>query len=327
MSDFQSLSNSRQLNMMLFLGGFLVPLLGIVPACMGFFHSFPADAPAGNTFFRIVMVVVSCGLGWLTVWYVKKTYPKEIRLGESLQLHYLNRTVTKAYSDIEVANLAEQNGKVDGARISETIFTLKFTDKTTVKVSVDPEENAPFFEELRRRLGTASQADEELSSLILDRTSYVAAYSILPHCVFQDFDSFIKTCQQHPEMVGKFLGTMAGETMGFRPPETYLDQYRCYLGNFDDREYLAIEYPTKQPGDEEDTDTVRQVLAPYFSVILFGSAAPPQLFNLGQAPFGNDTTVRGITGDGTNANLGPGPTPNLELFLDAIRKRLTSRQA
>ena len=128
-------------------------------------------------------------------------------------------------------------------------------------------------------------------------------------------------------MVGKFLGSTAGETMGFRPPATYLDQYRCHFGNFDGREYMAIEYPTKQPADHEDSETLRHTLAPYFSVILFGTAAPPQFFNLGQAPFGNRTTVREITSNGTNVNLGPGPTPNLELFLDAIRKRLTARRA
>ena len=190
MSELQSLSNSRQLTMMLLLGGILVPLLGIVPASAASFSNVPEGSPVANPFVRVSMAVTGCGLGLLTIWYVRKTFPKEIRLGENVELHYMNRTISKEYSDVEVASLTERDGKVDGARISEIMFTLRFKDKTEVKVSVDPKASAPFFEELRRRLGAPNQADKELSSPILDRTSYVVAYSILPHCVFQDFDSF-----------------------------------------------------------------------------------------------------------------------------------------
>ncbi len=75
-------------------GRFFVPLLAIVPAMMPFFVDFPSDAPVRNPVFRIGLVSIGVGIGWAIVWYAKKTFPKEIWLGDQVELHYLNKTVT-----------------------------------------------------------------------------------------------------------------------------------------------------------------------------------------------------------------------------------------
>ncbi len=43
---------------------------------------------------------------------------------------------------------------------------------------------------------------------------------------------------------------------------------------------------------------------------------------LGQVPIGGGTTFRSVLAEGTNCNLGPGPEPRLDAFLDTLRQRL-----
>lgn len=67
------------------------------------------------------------------------------------------------------------------------------------------------------------------------------------------------------------------------------------------------------------------VLAPHFSAIVSG-ADRVRYFILGQAPMGGGTTLRSIEPEGMNCNLGPGPEPTMDAFLDSVRKHV-DRQA
>ncbi len=92
-----------------------------------------------------------------------------------------------------------------------------------------------------------------------------------------------------------------------------------------------LEYPSPPPVDLSDASIeqliggdTKFVLAPYFSAIVRG-AGKAQYFILGQAPMGGGTTLRCIVPEGMNCNLGPGPEPELDRFLDAVRERVAKQ--
>ena len=65
------------------------------------------------------------------------------------------------------------------------------------------------------------------------------------------------------------------------------------------------------------------VLAPHFSAMIHDAETNDvAYFILGQAPLGGGTTLRSISPEGVNSNLGPGPEPEVNAFLDAIRNRI-----
>jgi hypothetical protein len=68
------------------------------------------------------------------------------------------------------------------------------------------------------------------------------------------------------------------------------------------------------------------VLVPYFSAIVRDKATDERsYFVLGQSPLGGRTTLRCVTRDGANCNLGSGPAVEKEAFLDCIRLFLAAR--
>lgn len=80
-------------------------------------------------------------------------------------------------------------------------------------------------------------------------------------------------------------------------------------------------YPTPPPFDMSDPDLV---LAPHFSAILhFTDDNQVRYFTLGQRPTAG-TTLRSVTADGVNANLGEGPEPQIDAFINALKSRNAS---
>ena len=63
------------------------------------------------------------------------------------------------------------------------------------------------------------------------------------------------------------------------------------------------------------------VLAPLFSAMLRhrDTGSVVAYYVLGQSPVGGGTTLRSIGKDGVNANLGAGPAPELDAFLECLR--------
>lgn len=167
----------------------------------------------------------------------------------------------------------------------------------------------------------------------LEQLSYGVAYFILPHYAFNDVAKVADMCMNMPNVAGPFFYLMACQAREVEPNMDDAKRYHWHHGTLDDgREYFVLEYPTPTPVDMSDlpeeqwmSQANRIVLAPYFSAIVRGSAGEePGYFVLGQAPMGGGTTFRCVLREGANCNLGPGPAPELNAFLDCIGARKSS---
>ena len=107
-------------------------------------------------------------------------------------------------------------------------------------------------------------------------------------------------------------------------------QFKWHNGSFDEtHKHLLLEYPVPPPVDMGDADPIslfesgsKIVLAPHFSLILYGGKDVPLYYILGQSPRGGGTTLRRICDGGMNGNLGPGPPPERDQFLAYVREGL-----
>jgi hypothetical protein len=113
-----------------------------------------------------------------------------------------------------------------------------------------------------------------------------------------------------------FFGATARE---IEPDIEAAKQFKWHNGSFDNtRKYLLLEYPVPPAVDMGDADPIsmlesgnKMVLAPHFSLIVYGDNAP-LYYILGQAPLGGGTTLRQILDGGMNCSLGPGPPPEMD---------------
>jgi hypothetical protein len=135
-------------------------------------------------------------------------------------------------------------------------------------------------------------------------------------------------------LAGPFFYVMACQARKVEPNMEDAQRFCWHRGQLDeDHEYFALEYPTPPPIDLSDVPMEQVasggspiVLAPYFSALIREAGADQaRYFILGQAPIGEGTTLRCVLREGANCNLGPGPEPVLELFLNAVRERLAHR--
>ncbi|HXT60071.1 MAG TPA: hypothetical protein VN699_15635 [Pirellulales bacterium] len=158
---------------------------------------------------------------------------------------------------------------------------------------------------------------------------YDVAYFILPHYAFHDVAKVADLCLNTPSAAGPFFYVMACVSRKVEPVIDDGKRFRWHHGQFNaDDEFFVLEYPSPSPIEMSDIEMKEIVggqppfvLAPHFSAIIRGpSESQSKYFILGQAPFGGGTTLRRITADGVNSNLGPGPEPQLTAFLDAIRR-------
>jgi hypothetical protein len=176
------------------------------------------------------------------------------------------------------------------------------------------------------------QEDESAAALPprqpLPSICYDIAYYILPHYAFRDGDKLVAMFEDTPESTGPFFYLMGCQTEKIEPVEEDARRFRVQHGALDDvRDYFLIEYPEPPPMDLTGVDVTRlppgamPVLAPFFSVVIRDRVTRVvRYFVLGQAPLGG-TTLRSVSADGRNANLGHGPEPDLQAFLDALRSR------
>lgn len=58
--------------------------------------------------------------------------------------------------------------------------------------------------------------------------------------------------------------------------------------------------------------------APYFSGLIIKNNTIEGYYILGQNPTGNGTTLRSVSKDGSNLNLGPGCEPDMDTFIELI---------
>ena len=165
--------------------------------------------------------------------------------------------------------------------------------------------------------------------LSLPRICYDIAYTALPHAAFKDSDGLVKMFKDGPIPVGTFLYVTVCQALKTEIIREDAKRFREHFGKLDETwDYFVLEYPTPPPVDLCGVDLSRipreqiPVLAPYFSAVLrHRQTGVVNYYTLGQAPEGGGTTLRSVTADDVNCNLGPGPEPRLEAFLAALRSR------
>ena len=173
-----------------------------------------------------------------------------------------------------------------------------------------------------------SESAEEIPAS-LPQTCYDIAYFVLPQFVFGDLERVTDLSTNSSEHVGSFWYLIACKAREIQPDKNVAQKFKCHCGSFDDsRKYVIFEYPTLTNDSDRSACTSRRpgnllVLAPYYSAVLFGQSRTTDYYVLGEAPF-SGTTLRRILPEGANCNLGPGPTPTVHNFLDAIREREAS---
>ena len=183
------------------------------------------------------------------------------------------------------------------------------------------------FDRFRKPKHTVPQSPAPPS---LEQLCYDVAYFILPQYAFNDLSKITDLCLKSPDAAGPYFFVMACLRRNIEPNVEDAKKLRWDHGNFDEgAEYFVLQYPTPPPLDltgspgriKEVRDGLpRYVLAPHFSAVIVMEGQGAEYFVLGQAPMGGGTTLRTIRRDGANCNLGPGPKPELPLFLEAIRK-------
>lgn len=158
--------------------------------------------------------------------------------------------------------------------------------------------------------------------------SYAIAYFVLPNGVFREPENYIAIWNDPVAPAGGVFYEMGCQFHGADVVPERAALYKASCGKFDDStDFYLLEYPAPPPLDfsrlfpgKKTSEAEVPVLAPYFSAMLRDRATGAvSYYVLGQSPVGGGTTVRSVTRDGVNGNLGPGPAPKAGAFLDKLR--------
>lgn len=148
----------------------------------------------------------------------------------------------------------------------------------------------------------------------LPQLCYDIAYFILPIYAYQRLDG-LREITAREKIGGPFFYIMACQQHKIEPDPDVAQGFQWHSGAFSDGStHLTLEYPTPPPVSR---NLNQMVLAPYFSSVVETKDRGVHYFILGQSPMGG-TTLRTVTPDGANANLGPGTEPALDAFLARI---------
>lgn len=163
----------------------------------------------------------------------------------------------------------------------------------------------------------------------LPQLCYDIAYFVLPPKVYNHLAPTLELCSKAPRP-GAYFYTLACRARQTAFVVEDANRFVWHHGELaPGREYFALEYPVPPAVDMSDVPLEQVVggsfvLAPHFSAIVRDTASGEvEYYILGQAPIGGGTTLRCVTREGMNCNLGPGPEPQLTAFLDAVRERVT----
>jgi len=167
-----------------------------------------------------------------------------------------------------------------------------------------------------------------------EEISYSLAYFILPHYVYSDMKKIRELWRKTPESAGAFLYFMACQAREIEPEDKEVDKYVAQLAENKTRSFYVLKHPEPPAVDLSGMDSEESaqagklpVLAPYFSCVVSDlKGKNPVIYILGPTPFGGGTTLRRVTSDGNNANLGPGPEPDAEKFLEAIVRTMNAEK-
>jgi hypothetical protein len=199
------------------------------------------------------------------------------------------------------------------------------------KLNVGPVDSAvmPGGEEVR--MGIFDRFRKRKPGVSLPQLCYDVAYFVLPHYAYNELGKVTDLCIHTPVAAGPFFYLMACQMRNVEPVVNDAGLFHWHHGPLSEGcEYHLLEYPTPPPIDLSDMSPDEllkagspPVLAPYFSAIVRNTTAGDVVYYiLGQAPIGGGTTLRSVLREGANCNLGPGPEPRLDVFLDALRERV-----
>ena len=162
------------------------------------------------------------------------------------------------------------------------------------------------------------EADERTA---LSQTCYEIAYFAIP-TFLADEEKLRDIFVRNGDATGAFFYLMACQRGKIEPVQETAAAFRVHVGQLKDgAEYYLLEYPTPPP---VNPDLSKAVLAPHFSVVIFFADTRNAVYYiLGQRPFGG-TTLRSVTAEGMNFNLGPGPEPDLNEFLEFLPGKMES---
>ncbi len=158
--------------------------------------------------------------------------------------------------------------------------------------------------------------------------SYAVAYFVLPHGAFHEPDKFIEIWTDPIAPAGPLFYTMGCQFTGAEPDDEIASLFKAHYGQLDDAtDCFLLEYPAPPELDfsrmfpgKKTAEAQVPVLAPYFSAMLRNrETGAVSYYVLGQSSVGGGTTLRLVTQDGVNCNLGPGPAPHIEAFLERLR--------
>lgn len=164
----------------------------------------------------------------------------------------------------------------------------------------------------------------------LAQVSYEIAYLGLPNWVHKDFDRFLKNWRNPSVPFGPMLCAFGCERIKVRPSAEQAAAFKTQEGQLSSScDYFLFQFPPPRayPLDLEKLQEIQKkgvkppVLAPYFAAALNNRASGKRSYYvLGQSLMGeSETTLRSVTAEGLNCNLGTGPVPEINTFLKCIK--------
>jgi hypothetical protein len=157
---------------------------------------------------------------------------------------------------------------------------------------------------------------------------YDTAYFVLPPRAHADIEELKSEFEESPDLAAIFYFTLAAKRRGVEPNTEDVRALRGHVGRLESGwDFIVVEYPRFPAvdllagSDGSPPGGGSYVLAPYFSAVVHHrDAEEVRYFVLGQSPDAR-TTLRAVSSR-MNANLGPGCEPELEAFLDLLRKHV-----
>lgn len=162
----------------------------------------------------------------------------------------------------------------------------------------------------------------------LPQLCYDIAYFVLPYYVHENFAKLDDICRRTPASAGPLFYVMACQMRKIEPDIEIARRFQWHFGSLNGSiDYLTLSYPTPPPVDMSNVSPDESVnaqspfvLAPYFSTVLRYHEDKRHYYILGQSPIGGGTSLRCITADGMNGDLGPGPAATIEEFHAALNR-------
>jgi hypothetical protein len=166
----------------------------------------------------------------------------------------------------------------------------------------------------------------------LAQVSYEIAYFGLPNWVHKEFDQFLKNWRNPTAPFGIMLCEYGCTRIKVRPSPEQAAAFKIEEGQLSSScGYFLFQFPKPRayPLDLKQLKSVHTkggkppVLAPFFAAVLDDYISGQRSYYiLGQSLMSeSETTLRSVTADGRNYNLGLGPEPTSFAFLERLKQQ------